>query len=461
MTTIAEQLAAFAHRLKFEDLPPEVVHEVKRRLIDSIGCGIGAFDSEPARIAREVGRSVQSRFPATVLGTSLTTSPDLAAFANGTMIRYFDYNDTYLSKEPAHPSDNIAAALAVAHQADGFGGKNLITSIVVGYEIQCRLCDAAALRTHGWDHVTYGALSSVLVAAKLMGLSENQMVHALGLAGVPNVALRQTRVGELSMWKGCAFANAARNGIFAADLARHGMTGPSPLFEGERGFFKQLTGPFELPPLGDKGQPLKIMETYIKYYPAEYHAQSAIEAALLLRPRIRPRDILAIGVRTFDVAVEIIGRDPEKWNPRSRETADHSLPYLIAVSFMDGELGLEQFTDTRISDPNLQCLIQKVTVTADPDLSREYPESMPNEVEVRTIAGETHTLKVSYPKGHPKRPLSDQELENKFIALTEPKLPSKQIRRLLDLLWKLDSSTRLDDLFLLWRIPDHSKGRAR
>jgi len=459
MTTVAEKMATFAHRLSFDDLPPEVVHEVKRRVIDSIGCALGAYDSAPCRIARTVARLVKSRFPATLLGTNHTSAPDLAAFANGTMIRYLDYNDTYLSKEPALPSDNIAAALAVAEAEDG-DGKSLITSIVIGYEIQCRLCDAAALRTRGWDHVTYGPLSTALVAAKLMGLSEMEMVHALGLAGVPNVALRQTRVGELSMWKGCAFANAARNGIFAALLAKQGMTGPAPLFEGEKGFIRLVTGPFDPPPFGEKGLPFKIMDTYIKFYPAEYHAQSAIEAALLLRKKFDPEDISAIEVKTFDVSVEIIGKDPEKWHPRSRETADHSLPYLVAVALMDGIVGLDQFTDARIADPRLRALIQKVSVTDDPEFNEAYPESMPNQVTVKTVDGQSHALKVTYPKGHPNRPLTDQELEEKFISLAEPRLSNKQIRKILDRLWKLDTLKKMDDLLSLCIIPGNRKGRS-
>lgn len=458
MTTLSEKMANFAHRLSFKDLPRDVVHEVKRRVIDSIGCALGAFDSEPCQIARAVARLVKSRIPATLLGTSHTSAPDLAAFANGTMIRYLDYNDTYLSMEPAHPSDNLAAALAMA-EAEGKEGRELIASVVIGYEIQCRLCDSAALRTRGWDHVTYGPLSTALVASKLMGLSEKEMVHALGLAGVPNVAMRQTRVGELSMWKGCAFANAARNGIFAALLAKQGMTGPAPLFEGEKGFFRQVSGPFELPPLGDKGLPFKIMETYIKYYPAEYHAQSAIEAALLVRKKVDPKDIDAIEVKTFDVSVEIIGKDPEKWHPRSRETADHSLPYLVAVALMDGAVGLDQFTDARIGDPRLLALIQKVSVTDDSEFNRAYPESMPNQVTVKTLDGRSFSHTVTYPKGHPNRPLTDTELEEKFISLAEPRVPKKKARKLLDRLWKLEAMKKMDDLFSLCIVPVKRKGR--
>src|SRR4029079_8821237 len=167
---------------------------------------------------------------ATLWGTGHKTLPELATFANGGLVRYFDFNDTYLAKEPAHPSDNIPAILAVA-ESMGASGKRVIQAIALGYEVQCRLCDAAALRPRGWDHVTYGPFSSALAAANIMKLSETKTRHAVNLAGVANVALRQPRVGYMSRWRPCAFSNAARNGVFAAILAQRGMTGPAPIFE--------------------------------------------------------------------------------------------------------------------------------------------------------------------------------------------------------------------------------------
>lgn len=454
--TIAEQMATFAARLTYRDLPAQVVHEAKRRVIDSIGCALAAFRAAPCRIAREIAREIRTRRSATLWGTAWKTSPDLAAFANGTMVRFLDYNDTYLSKEPAHPSDNLSAALAVA-EAEGADGRAFLTALVIAYEIQCRLCDAAALRPRGWDHVTYGPFSSALAAAKLMRLSPDQMVQAINLAGVSNIALRQTRVGNLSMWKGCAFANAARNGLFAAELARRGMTGPSPLFEGEKGFFSGVSGRFRLAPFGSKG-PFKILETYIKYYPAEYHAQSAIEAALRLRSACPPREVKSIRVRTFDVGFEIIAKDPEKWRPQNRETADHSLPYLVAVAWADGEVGSAQFTDKRIRDPRLRSLIRKISVSADPTFSRAYPGAMPNEIEVRSVEGRLHRFRVTIPKGHPKRPLTDAELEEKFIRLTRGKLPTERAGRLLDRLWKLETLNSMGDLVSLCRVaPERRK----
>jgi 2-methylcitrate dehydratase len=228
-------------------LPAETVHEVKRRFVDSLATSVGAMNADAYAIARKCALRVEGRPGAGLFGGA--SSVEWAAFVNGLLIRYLDYNDTYLSLEPAHPSDNLAAVLAVGDMVKA-GGPALITAAVLAYEIQCRLCDAASLRKHGFDHVTYGALSSCAAACKLLGLDAARTTHALRLAGVCNVALRQTRAGELSMWKGCAFANAARNGVFAALLAAEGMTGPAPIFEGEVGIMKLLTGPFELGGLG-------------------------------------------------------------------------------------------------------------------------------------------------------------------------------------------------------------------
>ncbi len=441
MSTVAETLSQFAHFLRFEDLSQPVVHEAKRRILDSLGCALGSMEQQPVRIARSLALEVSSRLGATVLGTLHKSSPDMAAFVNGTMIRYFDYNDTYLSLEPAHPSDNLSAALAVA-EAEGAGGRELIAALVLGYEVQCRLCDAASLRARGWDHVTYGALSTALVSGKLLGLTEEQMVHALGLAGVPNVALRQTRVGELSMWKGCAFANAARNGVFAALLAKRGMTGPAPLFEGEKGFFNQVSGPFSL---GSLGKPFKILESYVKFYPAEYHAQTAIEAALALREEIPSIDEIArIDINTFDACVDIIADSPEKWKPATRETADHSLPYCVAVALADGAVTMRSFSPERISDPRLHEIMQKISVHRNAELSAQYPQAMPNEIRIQLGSGKIVQTRVSHARGHPKNPLTDGEVEAKFYSLVSGFLPDKKMAQIRAQVWNLEKVQALD-----------------
>ena len=202
---LAERLAEYAKSLRYTNLPSDVVHEVKRRMVDSFACAYGAITAPPSKIAKRLALRVSLKDGATVWGTRHRTIPELAAFANGSLVRYLDCNDTYLSKEPAHSSDNIPACLAIAESLQ-VNGRQLIQSIVLAYEVQCRLCDAAALRPRGWDHVTYGAFSTSIATAKLLNLSKAKTIHAINPAGITAGALRQTRGGEVSFWKACAFA---------------------------------------------------------------------------------------------------------------------------------------------------------------------------------------------------------------------------------------------------------------
>lgn len=450
---LANTLAAYAGKLRYEDLPAAAVHEVKRRFIDSIATAVGAMDAEAYAVARRCALRVQGEPGAGLFGGG-RSSPEWATFLNGLLIRYLDYNDTYLSLEPAHPSDNLAAVLAVG-DATGSDGKAMITAAVLAYEFQCRMCDAASLRKYGVDHVTYGAISSCAAACKLLALDAEKTTHALGIAGVCNVALRQTRSGELSMWKGCAFANAARNGVFAALLAAEGMTGPAPIFEGDLGFFKLVTREaFQLAPLGGDGRPFMINETYIKFWPAEYHSQSAIDAALQLRPEIGDVGAIeAIDIHTFDAAVDIIGKDPEKWRPRTRETADHSLPYCTAVALADGDVTLAQFEPARIADEALLALVAKVKVHRDAGLSLRYPAGIPNRLTVKLRDGRQLVREVEFPRGHARNPMTDAEVEHKFRTLVEPRFGKARADQILQTCWDLDRLTRAGDLIALVQAP--------
>src|SRR5262252_5561144 len=311
--TLAHQLAEYACSLNFEGLSKDVVHEVKRRVIDSLGCALGAWNEEPCVIARKVASDFSATPGSTIIGTKHKAPPDWAAFANGCCIRYFDYNDTYLSKEPAHPSDNLAAVFAVAESV-GASGRETILAAAIAYEVQCRLCDAASIRARGWDHPTYGAFSTALACAKLMKLDPEKTRHAVNIAGVGCAAMRQARVGELSHWKGVAFADSARRGVYSALLARAGMTGPAPIFEGQMGFEKQLG--VSLGDVGEKfkGAPTMILNTSIKFWPAEYHSQSAIEAALFLREQVGAGvEVKSMTIESHDASVDIIGSEPAKW----------------------------------------------------------------------------------------------------------------------------------------------------
>jgi 2-methylcitrate dehydratase len=407
-------------------------------------------------IARKCAARVSGNPSASVLGGG-TSSPEWACFVNGLLIRYLDFNDTYLSLEPAHPSDNLAAVLAVG-EAVGAKGKDLITAAVLAYEIQCRFCDAASLRKHGVDHVTYGAISSATAAAKLMKLDAIRMTHAIGIAGVCNTALRQTRSGELSMWKGCAFANAARNGVFAATLAADGLTGPAPIFEGDLGFFNLVARTAFTPaPFGGEpgnGDGFMINKTYIKFWPAEYHSQSAIDAALQLRADLNGdvSQVAAIDIHTFEASYNIIGKYKEAWAPRTRETADHSLPYCTAAALFDGDVYLETFDEPHFTDPARVAFTAKVKVHHDTTLDPRYPAGIPNRIVVTLADGRTLTKEVSFPRGHAGNPMTDAEVEAKFRRAVEPRYGKSKADAMLARCWDFEKLTSVTELI---RMFDH------
>ncbi len=452
--TLAARLADYAHGLTFDKLTKEAVHEVKRRFIDSFATAIGAMPSEAYAIAKRCAGRVSSTPGASILAGG-RSSIEWATFVNGLLIRYLDFNDTYLSKEPAHPSDNLAPVLAVG-EAVGAGGKDLITAAVLAYEIQCRFCDAASLRKHGVDHVTYGAISSAVAAARLMNLDATQIAHTVGLAGVCNIALRQTRSGELSMWKGCAFANAARNGVFAATLAAEGMTGPAPIFEGDLGIFKLVTREdFTPAPFGgDTGNAdgYMINKTYIKFWPAEYHSQSAIDAALQLRAELKGdvSKVASIEIATFEASYNIIGKYPEAWTPKTRETADHSLPYCTAAALHDGDIYLDTFDERHFTDPKLVAFTNRVKVTHDSTLDSRYPKGIPNRITLTMTDGSTRVKEVEFPRGHAGNPMTDAEVEAKFRRVAETRYGQAKADQILARCWELEKLTSVTDLIRLF-----------
>jgi 2-methylcitrate dehydratase len=452
--TLADRFASYASRLRFEDLPAPVVHETKRRFIDSFATAVGAMPADAYAIAKRCALRVSGNPGASILGGG-RSSPEWATFVNGLLIRYLDFNDTYLSLEPAHPSDNLAAVLGVG-EAVSAHGTALITAGVLAYEIQCRLCDACSLRKQGVDHVTYGAISSAIAACKLMNLDASRIAHAIGLAGVCNVALRQTRSGELSMWKGCAFANAARNGVFAATLAAEGLSGPAPIFEGDLGFMKLVTrDAFTVAPMGAENASsdgFMMTRTYIKFWPAEYHSQSAIDAALQLRKEIGgvTAKVKSIDIHTFEASYNIIGKYKEAWTPKTRETADHSLPYCTAVALLDGEVGLKQFDPERFTSADIVELTSKVKVHLDDALTPRYPRGIPNRIVVTLTDGRQFAKEVEFPRGHAGNPMTDAEVEQKFRTMVEPKYGKQRADAVLARCWELEKLTSVTELIKLF-----------
>ena len=363
--TQTQRLVDFAERAQYDALPADVVHECKRHLIDTFASALGAYDEPVARMARAMASRSRSDDAASVWGSGIQTSVESAAFANGVMVRLLDISDTYLGKSRGHPSDMISGIFAVAESVRA-DGKSLINAIVLAYDVYCSFCQAVDINSKGWDQPVYGVLGCVLGVGKLLGLTREQMANAVSLALAPNMALAQSRRGHLSSWKGCAGANASRNAVFAALLAKQGFTGPPAVFEGEGGLW-DVIGRFDWPlPEGTH----MITQTHVKTLPVCYHGQSAVLAALDLRSRAPVKDIEEIQVDAYRTAVDMMGNDPSRWAPTTRETADHSLPYTISIALLDGEVTNESFADSRLKDAAVADLMKKVKVSEDKNIRR-------------------------------------------------------------------------------------------
>jgi len=457
---LARSLAEYVLSVQYERIDPRTVKEMKVRIVDALGCAIGAYGEEPVAMARRAVSRLRGAGTSTLLGTRSETTPELATFVNGLMIRYFDFNDTYLSKEPAHPSDNLAPCFAVA-ESEASPGKELIAAAVAAYEIQCRLCDAAGLRHRGWDHVNYGLVSSSLAASKLMGLDGRKATESVNIALGGHIAMRQVRAGELSMWKGASFSNAARNGVFAALLAREGMTGPSPIFEGEMGFFRQVSGKFSLDvrKFGGRRGTYKVNDTYIKYWPAEYHAQSAIWAALEVRRHIKDFDeVNSVLIETHEAGFNILAKDREKWRPKTRETADHSLPYIVGMTLLRGAVDTSTYSTRNMADPRNLRLIRKISVAEDPEFTSLYPANgIANRVTVTELGGREISAQVVVPRGHPSNPMTKADIERKFLCLTKKRLGEGRAREALSRIWNLEKERNLGSVLGLLSADRDSK----
>jgi len=451
MTTIVDKLADYAAGLRYEDLPADVVHQTKRLVMDSIGCALGGYRSEPARIARAMASGVSATRSAALLGSGERSSPDLATFANGVMIRFMDFNDGYTSNgESGHPSDSLAAALTVADLMRR-NGRDLITATVLAYEVFCRICDFIDLKPLGFDHVTVGGMASTAAAAKLLGLTGDKLRHAFNLGVAPNVALYQTRIGNVSMWKGCAYANASRNAVFATLLAERGMTGPSPVFEGVGGYFKAVTRhSFDLDAMGGNEDPFKIMQCLMKRFPLGQYSQTVAEAAIEVRQHIASiDDIEEVHVETLQTAIRLMAGDAQKWAPETRETADHSMPYTVAVGLMHGDVGEEYFEDEHLRDVRLRALTRKVKVSEWEEANRRMPEAMLCRVTVTTRHGRKHEASVEYHRGHWRNPMTDAEVEAKFRKLALHVLTPAQADELAACLWNLEQLRDVGELMRL------------
>jgi 2-methylcitrate dehydratase len=451
---LAERLAAYANSLRFEDIDAATVERVKTHVIDTIGCGIGAFDERPVGICRDAALAGGGN--ATIIGTDRRTTAELASFANGAAFRYFDFNDTYTGRFSVHPSDHIAPCLAVA-EAEKASAKDLITAIVLAYEVNCRLVDALDITTRGWDPPVMSLPAVALAAGRLMKLGPGQLTQAVNLAVNDHIPMAQTRVQTLSDWKGFADAEAARNAVFAARLARGGLTGPAPIFEGLSGFFKQVSGPasIDVDTFGRKGVPFRILQCSIKPYPAVIYTQTAIVAGIEVAKEVGSLDRIAgIEIATTSRGYQRTGSEPEKWSPKTRETADHSLPYITARAMFDGDITNASFATGMFSDPRILAFMQKIRVSEDPVLTARGGGAVPTRVTAILSDGQKVSREVDYAPGFAERPMNRSDVERKFRGNVGKRWSPERIDAVLGALWALDQSDDLSALLGLLSIQD-------
>jgi 2-methylcitrate dehydratase len=428
---ITEDLAAFAAHASFRDLSGAARDALKIRILDSLGCAFGALGAKPMAGVRALTADFGGRSLCTLVGSGDRTAPDRAAFFNGALVRYLDFNDSYLApRETCHPSDNLSGVLAAAQSVQA-SGATLLTALAVAYQVQCRLSDEAPVRDRGFDHTTQGACAAAAGASRALGLSAEQTANAIAIAVTTSPALRVTRTGPLSHWKGLAAPHATAAGTHAAFLARQGITGPLEAFEGNKGFIDVISGPFSI---DWRSEDLDaVSRTSIKRYNAEVHSQSAIEGLLSLLSEngvgvLAVEDIRLIEVDVFDVAHRIIGggEEGDKTVVRTKEEADHSLPYMIAVAALDRQLMPEQYAPERIARRDVQTLLRRVAIRPRPDLSARFPAEHPARIRLELSDGRSFVKDKSDYLGFFKRPMSWPDVRAKFESLAAPKLPPER-----------------------------------
>ncbi len=461
--TCAEKLAAFVCRSAYEDLSETAREQLKIRILDSLGCALGALEGEPAQILRRQIDDFEPQGKCTLVGGG-TAAPDSAAFYNGALVRYLDFNDAYLAKdETCHPSDNLAAILAGAEYADR-NGRDLMTALAVAYQAQCRLSDVAPVRDKGFDHTTQGSYSVAAGVSKILGLDEIRTANAIGICGTAFNALRVTRTGQLSHWKGLAFPNTAACCTRAVFLAMNGITGPAEVFEGDKGFMDAIAGVFEIDWLREDLD--RVKRTILKRFNAEIHSQSTIQGVLDLKARHKfcAADVERIEIETFDAAFKIIGggEEGDKTNSiATKEQADHSLPYIVAVAILDGDVMPDQYEPGRIQREDVQDLLRRVSVSANPAYSHRFPEEMPCQIRVALRDGRTLVKESRDYPGFVSHPMSWEAASAKFNRLAEPFAADSERKAIANAVADLESIQVRDLMRLLnsLRIPSNAGSR--
>ncbi len=449
MKTISQHWANFAVNLTFEDLSPESIAAAKMFLYDSFGCALGGSKTVDFHILEETFREIGGRGECSVIGSNLKTDVRSASLLNGLAIRALDYNDVYWKQDPSHPSDLLPAAFCVGER-ENRSGKDLILAIVIAYELEMRIMEAAfpGVRELGLHHATLTQFVSPVVAGKMLGMNAEQITNAIGICGSHNTTLGAVTAGTLTMMKNTVDPMATEAGVFAALIAQKGYKGPTLIFEGREGLFEAIGDKWKPEVLTENlGKTFKIVDCSIKPFPCEALTHAPISAVLdlVIENDLSPENIDLIEIYTLKRAAEILA-DANKYIIDSRETADHSLPYCIAAAVVKRELTPEQFSSESLVNPTILSLVPKIKAVLEPSFEERFPAEQPCKVVITLNNGEKYTKERAYPKGDPRDQLSELELKRKFSILAEGILDTEKQEAIFNIIQNIEHLENISDL---------------
>lgn len=455
MSSLSRKMAQWSMDLKYQDIPEESIWEAKRFLLDSMGCALAAVKNEDMESMFRFTEKLGGTPEATMIGRETKTNASNAALMNCLLTRAMDYNDIYWEEDPSHPSDLIGAALA-AGEVNRKNGKEVLEAIVVNYELMLRWCHAAhpGVREVGWHHASLVQFVSPVVAGKLFDLDLDQMVAAVGISSSSHFTLGGVVAGHLTNMKNTAAPLASQAGVIAAMIAREGYTGPGEVFEGKEGVFEVISNVEWRPEwvLKDLGKEYMITKCAYKAFPTEALTHQPISAAIQVcqEGNLSAENVSEILVETTVRGADILS-DPSKFKPKTKETADHSLPYVVAAAVADGNVLPSSFSEEKLKDPRIWDLLGKIKVVADPEIDAMFPGVKRARVTITNNEGRSFTAQVDHAKGSPLNPMSDEEIISKFRANAGAVLSKEQQDKVIDLTWKFDELEEISNYMELLR----------
>jgi 2-methylcitrate dehydratase len=428
---LEQRMAQYAADVRFPDFPPKVVQACKRYLLDALACAFGAVSANSAKITQEVLRKTFGLGgSATIIGSPDLISTEGATLINGTLIRELEFNDIYFGKDPAHPSEIISAAIACCEEA-GRSGQDLIEAIVVGYELEVRLSDALSWASRGFISSTAAAFVVPLVAGKAWRMPVEQLVQAIGISGPRQLTTLAVNSGEISMMKSVGPGYTAMDGVFSTRLAAAGMTGVTGSIEWVTANIQPKDAQVSID-LDLKRN--MITKVGVRRFPLQGDLQALAEAGVNLHSKIQGQDqmIREISVQVYPETIERGVARPEKYQPTSRGTADHSLPICLAIALLDGDLTTKQFDDGRWKALDVFALAGKVKVEIGKELMAKMPEGHGTIVEVRFNSGQTVKESVLIPEGDAEKPMSRAASEHKFRQFADAVLGEGESKKVIE-----------------------------